>query len=238
LKPSGRNQCVLNDKTDFWAGQLTNCCQQVTQRIEAWKSSRTPDQMASDAQLTWEANVVQYVDHVYQQTKNRKDSKAHHYEPPRPLAPTVPLFGPKFLPPTFRHIQRRHSAPSYDPAQAYLKPIHIIHPFYYPQIAQCPECQSKDILWEGWTSTGARRVHGISQEETALGFQLRCEACFRQAKQKKGKPYCFATTNTTFWAKREHWNMPRTSGVPMLVTVTPELTAAQGTYHVSSSGVG
>ncbi|KAI0299515.1 hypothetical protein BC826DRAFT_1090503 [Russula brevipes] len=143
----------------------------VGRRIEAWKNSHPPEQMASDAQLTWEANVVQYVDHLYQRTKRQKDSKTHCYGLPNALLPTILLFGPRFLPPSYLHIQCRHPAPSYNPTQAYLKPINIVHPFYYPQLAQCPVCKSKDILWEGWTSTGSRRIHGITCEETALGFQ-------------------------------------------------------------------
>jgi hypothetical protein len=197
------------------AGVLTyqRCRQQVARRVEAWRNSHTPEQMASDAQLTWEANVVQYVDHVYQRTKRRKDSKTHCYGPPHALPPTIPLFGPRFLPPTYLHIQCRHAAPCYDPTQAYLKPINIIHPFYYPQLAQCPACKSKDVFWEGWTSTGSRRVHGIGCEETALGFQLRCEPCSEEAKRTKGHAFCFATTNITFWAKREHWEIPGESQV-------------------------
>ncbi|KAI0658951.1 hypothetical protein C8Q70DRAFT_899100, partial [Cubamyces menziesii] len=53
-------------------------------------------------------------------------------------------------------------------------------------------------------------------EETAIGFQLRCETC----KGKYGKgvvgkeegAYCFVTTSHVFWERKEHWELP--VGIP------------------------
>ena len=42
----------------------------------------------------------------------------------------------------------------------------------------CSQCQSHNkVTWEGWTTTGAWEIHGIAQEETALGLQLHCDGC-------------------------------------------------------------
>ncbi|KAJ7138761.1 hypothetical protein C8R43DRAFT_893207, partial [Mycena crocata] len=65
-----------------------------------------------------------------------------------------------------------------------------------------------------------RKVHGIRIEERALGYQLRCNDC--EKKYGKGgtdigasnadgeKLGCsFATTNSVFWDRWEHWKIPR-----------------------------
>jgi formate dehydrogenase maturation protein FdhE len=113
----------------------------------------------------------------------------------------------------------------------YIKPLNVIHPFYYPQLATCPRCGSdKETSWEGWTSTGARELHGLICEETALGAQLQCNICKESAKMKKGNTkntpgdddagaqasetadlegYCFATTSAAYWRTWEHWRIPR-----------------------------
>jgi hypothetical protein len=63
--------------------------------------------------------------------------------------------------------------------------------------------------------SGHRDVHGIRQEETAIGYQLVCKACKKQhsavdkSKQGHSTSYCFATTNASFWGKWEHWEIPR-----------------------------
>lgn len=134
---------------------------------------------------------------------------------PRILKAEVPILGPLFIPPTYNHLQQRNTTPEIEPETAYLKPITIIHPFYFPGLAVCPQCGGKDVRWDEWTSTGPRDVHGVRREEMALGVQLRCnEECARRFKgndaPEKGKGvYCFATTNILFWEKREHWQIPR-----------------------------
>ena len=180
-------------------------------RVSSWKRSRNLDSHApsSDSQLDWEANVVEYVNYLYQQTKAHGNSKDTQ---PKPLSKDVPLLGPQFIPPSYLHIQRWHAAPVIEPESAYLKPLNVVHPFFYPRLARCPRCRSSSVLWDGWTATGSRDVHGVSEEEMALGFQLRCKDCDRDS-EASGTPkghsrFCIATTNPVFWAKWEHWEIP------------------------------
>jgi hypothetical protein len=133
------------------------------------------------------------------------------------LRKEVPLLGPRFLPPSYLHIKKRNSTPNIVPASAYLKPLHIVHPFYYPELSKCPQCHSDNILWDGWNTAGHREVHGVYREETTLGYQLKCTPC-RDTLQPGG--YCFATTNAKFWANKEHWEIPR-----VYIIDTAELTS-------------
>ncbi|KAG2738226.1 hypothetical protein P692DRAFT_20759308, partial [Suillus brevipes Sb2] len=76
-----------------------------------------------------------------------------------------------------------------------------------------------------------RELHGLICEETALGAQLRCNACKESTKTKKANDknipgdvkdaqahtnqpanlegYCFATTSAAYWSSWEHWQIPR-----------------------------
>lgn len=161
-------------------------------------------------QLEWTANIVQYVKYLHSSTVLHGLAKAS--TPRRTLQPEAPILGPRFLPPTYLHLQRRHITPNIEPETAYLKPITIVHPFYFPSLAQCPQCGSGDIRWDEWTTTGPRDVHGVRREETALGIQLRCNAqCaerFSGPDASETGAYCFATTNVLFWMKSEHWEIP------------------------------
>jgi hypothetical protein len=177
----------------------------VKNRVEHWKKLHDREAGMVE-QLEWAAEVVEYVNFVHGQTKvhgNKKNA------PMRSLLKEIPLFGPRFIPPSYLHIQKREPAPIFRPGLAYLKPISVIHPFYYPQLTGCPQCRSSEILWEGWTSTGPRDVHGIKEEELALGVQLRCKICESVAANDVRRTYCFATTNPNFWTHLEHWKMPR-----------------------------
>ncbi|KAJ7615765.1 hypothetical protein DFH06DRAFT_1365836 [Mycena polygramma] len=171
-------------------------------------------------QLEWEANVVEYVNCVYRLTTVNGNSKKSGGAPPLPKG--MPILGPKFIPPGFIDSQKRGQV-NIKPSSLYIRPFNIIHPFYYPDIAFCPQCSSKDITWQGWTGAGSREVHGLHIEEKALGYQLRCSPC----KDKYGKDgtdvgatnangdklgSTFATTNSIFWDQWEHWKIPR--GIP------------------------
>ncbi len=172
-------------------------------RVNGWKKFRK-SHTSSDAQLAWESNVVEYVNYLYRQTKVHGNSKDTQ---PKPLSKDIPLLGPRFIPPSYLHIQRRHAAPVIEPESAYLKPLNVVHPFYYPRLACCPQCKSNTVLWEGWTTAGSRDVHGISEEEMALGFQLRCKDC-KASGTTKGHKFCVATSNLVFWVNWEHWEIP------------------------------
>jgi hypothetical protein len=186
---------------------------QVKSRVGGWRKKQT--HTSSNAQLEWESHVVEYVNYLYGQVKVH--GNATHKTQPKPLSKDIPLLGPLFLPPSYMHIQRRHSAPVFDPELAYLKPLNVIHPLFYPGLARCPRCKSDAILWEGWTTNGPREVHGVCQEERALGFQLRCKECEdSETGSAKGPKFCVATTNTIFWENWEHWEIPSQSAIPFL----------------------
>ncbi|KAG2035695.1 hypothetical protein BDR03DRAFT_805266, partial [Suillus americanus] len=182
-------------------------------------------------QLRWEAEVVKYVQCLWE--KSRPRSKK--IEPTDKLGLNIPLLGPRFIPPSYMHIQKclglRHQV--IKPVMLYIKPLNIIHPFYYPQLATCPRCGSdKETTWEGWTSTGACELHGLICEETALGAQLQCNTCKKESEKTKKvndmnipgdvkdvrahtnqlaklEGYCFAMTSTAYWSSWEHWQIPR-----------------------------
>ncbi|KAG0692104.1 hypothetical protein DFH29DRAFT_883083, partial [Suillus ampliporus] len=204
------------EKKSFEKNWTTN----VERRINAWKDSRSHKQnLRPEFQLRWEAKVVEYVQFVWEKTRTRSKKN----EPNR-LALNVPLLGPRFLPPTYLHVHKCLGEGGVEPVIQYLKPLNIIHPFYFGCLAQCPQCGSADdTVWEGWTSTGARELHGLYCEELALGTQLRCNICKGSAKDKAAngtnrsevnegdvkQSYCFATMSATFWKSWEHWKIPR-----------------------------
>jgi hypothetical protein len=177
----------------------------VKDRVNLWKKCRGSHSATSDAQLEWESCVVEYVNFVHGQT--RIHGNTNKAAQPKPLPKEIPLLGPRFIPPTYQQIERRHAAPIIEPESAYLKPLHIVHPFYYPRLARCPQCTSVEVIWEGWTTTGSRDVHGVHEDEKALGFQMRCKKC-EQLGTAKGHRFCVATTNPSFWIKWEHWELP------------------------------
>jgi hypothetical protein len=197
-------------QTDVARGELLTITNQVKKRMDGWMKARTT-QSESPEQMEWAANVVQYVNYVYKASAVRGGVKKGNASPA--LRKEVPIFGPRFLPPAYMHIQKRNSTPKIVPTSAYLKPLHIVHPFYYPDLAKCPQCNSDQVSWQGWTTTGYREVHGVRREETALGYQLECEPCKERSHctenaSEKG-PFCHATTNVKFWERKEHWDVPR-----------------------------
>lgn len=97
-----------------------------------------------------------------------------------------------------------------------MRPLTIIHPLYFEELAKCPRCDGSEVSWSGWTTTGHCEVHGLDREETALGYQLRCKSCNPEINPETNEPaktgdgtYCFTTTNYMFWERREHWQIPR-----------------------------
>lgn len=174
-------------------------------------------------QLQWESDIVEYVQFLWEKTR-RRSKKGETNK----LGVNVPLLGPRFIPPSYLHIEKRSGGGAVDPTIQYLKPLNIVHPFYYPQLARCPRCGSdKDTTWEGWTSKGPRELHGILCEEMALGAQLRCNRCKETSKSKPKtrnstthrsdlvdssiEGYCFTTTSAMYWKSWEHWRIPHES---------------------------
>ncbi|KAI0667041.1 hypothetical protein C8Q78DRAFT_1072082 [Trametes maxima] len=173
-------------------------------RWKSWHKRRT-SQSQYMPQLEWQSHVVEYVNWVYGMTKSRA-----------PLKMTHPLLGPRFMPPSYLHALQRNTKSEIHPETAYLKPLTIIHPLYFEDLARCPRCGAtgSTVSWAGWTTSGPREVHGLHREETALGLQLRCAHCSETAKAagtniKNGEgSSSFSTTNYTFWQNREHWQIP------------------------------
>jgi len=187
---------------------------QVDGRVKAWLKHRgqgTKESSTLCAQLEWEAHVVEYVSRIYKETKSHGNAKL---AVSRSLPRDIPLLGPRFLPPAYLHEQKRQQNPRIEPMTAYLKPLNIIHPFYYDNIARCPQCASTDTRWSSWTPTGHRDLHGMYEEETALGYQLICKQCESRFSRTTGQEanddgmYCFATTNFIFWEKWHYCEIP------------------------------
>lgn len=155
-------------------------------RVEKWKN--LPATKASERplfQLEWEAEVVEYVNLLWNATRSRSNKSTTV----KTIGHDVPLLGPRFVPPTYLHARLRPGPLNVKPEMQYLKPITIVHPLYYPELAVCPQCQSRnEVTWEGWTTTGAREVHGIAHEETALGLQLRCDSCKQRRTSSSESP--------------------------------------------------
>ena len=170
--------------------------------MKSWKDNRQGHQENHIGQLTWAAHVVLYVEYLAEQTKGGK----------KYLRKDVPLFGPRFTPPPFCHYDKRGSS-SVDPGTLYLKPLTVVHPFYFPDLRQCPNNSDHVPEWEGWTPSGHRNVHGVSREETAIGYQLRCKKCERFDDHGVKQQRCWATTSSEYWRARgvEHWDLPRKS---------------------------
>lgn len=163
-------------------------------------------------QLEWAAAVTVYVDFVHKRTSLHGNAKTGSVPPT--LGEGFPILGPRFVPPSHLHLQKRRSQPRIQASTSYLRPLHIIHPFFYPSLAQCPTCGSDNVSWDSWTRNGPREVHGMHRDETALGVQLRCKSCKKQLMEKAGSEdsdghSCVATTSYLFWRTTEFWKLPR-----------------------------
>ncbi|KAJ8581088.1 hypothetical protein M405DRAFT_704763, partial [Rhizopogon salebrosus TDB-379] len=148
----------------------------VEKHVSTWKESHShKNHSHPDFQLRWEAEIVEYVQYLWENSRPRSKKME-----PRKLGFSIPLLGPRFVPPSYLQIQKRSGLGqgTIEPLTQCVKPLNIIHPFYYAKLATCPRCGSNEgTTWEGWTSTGARELHGLFCEEAALGVQLRCNRC-------------------------------------------------------------
>ena len=184
--------------------------------MDSWKSHNI-HQSWTEEQLKWTAEVTQYVQMMWNNTRQQAKSSNIFKSGYRPLSCETPLYGPRFVPPTYLDAQKRSNSPEINPETMYLKPITVIHPFYFPGLATCPRCRGYDIKWEGWTTSGSRDVHGVAFDELAIGFQLRCNVCEKLGKQtskKRDIQYCWSTTSTEFWSGFQDFEIPRMWPVP------------------------
>lgn len=159
----------------------------------------------------------------------RVHGNASSEEKRKPLEPKhLPLLGPRFVPPSFMHLQSRNLQAVQNPSSAYLKPLYLVHPLWHPELRQCPHCgEKKHVSWDSWNAKGHHEVHGLRFNEYALGYQLRCETCKKanagKANRRGRQPtngrredldieessgHCFTTTSSMFWKDCEFWTIP------------------------------
>ncbi|KAG1751553.1 uncharacterized protein EDB91DRAFT_1045192, partial [Suillus paluster] len=112
----------------------------VEKRVSTWNEVRSHmNNPRPQFQLQWESEIVEYVQFLWEKTRTQfKRGK------PSKLGVNVPLLRPWFMPPLYLHIQKRSGGGAIEPKIQYLKPLNIVHPFYYPQLAQCPRCKSDE----------------------------------------------------------------------------------------------
>ncbi|KAF9019632.1 hypothetical protein BDZ89DRAFT_1164575 [Hymenopellis radicata] len=209
----------------------------VETRVATWKK-KDSDNLASDAQLLFEAECVEYVTRIYNATTAHGNAKGSKAIPPK-LPLSVPILGPRFRAPTYLEQYKRNGNAKVVPDVLDLVPLTILHPFYLVNagVDNCPQCGSTETSWRdgGWTGAGPRDVHGARVEERAVGYQLRCRNC----KQNGSAHYCFALTNMTFWQNWEPWKIPR--GVPIFLSrsaVSRELFDIIAELRLSSTAAG
>ena len=96
--------------------------------------------------MFWTSHVQEYVQYMWHRTtvKGNKGGKS-----PPILGLQIPLMGPRFEPPTYLHMSKRDPTPDIVPEIAYLKPVTVVHPFYFPEVLTCPRCTSDDTASEG-----------------------------------------------------------------------------------------
>lgn len=153
-------------------------------------------------------------------------------KPDSALKMQIPILGPRFLPPSYLHVHRRSVSPTIEPSIAYLKPLNVVHPLYFPEITACPNCDGKNVKWDSWNATGHREVQGISREETAIGYQLRCDDC---KKLNGNNQSSFAATSFNFWKHKEHWEIPRELWILQFKACTN--LPLQSSTHYSTGGI-
>ncbi|GJF00469.1 hypothetical protein PsYK624_167570 [Phanerochaete sordida] len=124
--------------------------------------------------------------------------------------PSVPLYGPRFTPPSFNDVNIRNANPLIEATIAYLKPITVVHPVFFPELKQCPRDKAhQSVSWdsagrllEAARSTGfckRRRQSDISYAEWTATRTDRILPRLRQKRGERSGMHCFATTNDIFW---------------------------------------
>ncbi|KAI0656723.1 hypothetical protein C8Q70DRAFT_920675 [Cubamyces menziesii] len=114
----------------------------VVSRWRGWKRGRK-NQPQVLAQLEWEAHICEYVNFLSKQMHSLESGTLS-----TPLSTSIPILGPCFVLPTYLHLQKRAVSPEVVPETTYLKPIHVVHPFYYPQLNHgCPQCGLDQVSW-------------------------------------------------------------------------------------------
>src|SRR5258705_10217954 len=105
----------------------------------AKKEKQLPTDLSSSlsmlVQFKFIAHIAQYVKYITQLLGTLK--RPGHDS----LPDSVPLLGPRFLPPTPHLLSKHRKIPLMLPDAYYVCPITIIHPVFYPFSIHCPTCQ-------------------------------------------------------------------------------------------------
>ncbi|EJD33866.1 hypothetical protein AURDEDRAFT_131466 [Auricularia subglabra TFB-10046 SS5] len=129
----------------------------VPQDVTAGDDDDSPNAL-SEQQLRWMAEVLEYVNYIHLPTRVHGNAKSVNQPV---LNSTIPLLGPRFVSPP--------PALSAQAGKLVLRPLNVVHEFYYPDLRSCRVCAADKTQTssEGWASSVSRRVHGISVEELA-----------------------------------------------------------------------
>ncbi|PIL35895.1 hypothetical protein GSI_01555 [Ganoderma sinense ZZ0214-1] len=203
----------------------------ILRRSDNWLIMREKERQSTyKPQLQFAACCCQYASFVANEIRNLKGEKCAH----KKLNSKIPWLGPRFLPETYTSQKRRLVSPDVIPDLACLKPVTILHPYFFDELNICPRCGATgdDLSWGRWTTSGPRDVHGVYGEEQVIGVQMRCNKC-KEARGNTGRrggrgkggggdddddddyddpSYCWGTASYQFWEGKEHWEIP--NGVP------------------------
>lgn len=125
--------------------------------------------------------------------------------------PNLPLYGPRFLPPSPTIVYRNPlSSSEISTRDFYLKPVTVVHELYWPSLLRCPTCekanrQKPSLQRQGFTPEGPRTVHGIKEEEYVIGTKIRCRTCANLNEDR----IQWSFTSSEFWSDRMYWEIPR-----------------------------
>ncbi|KAF8546806.1 hypothetical protein OG21DRAFT_1479620 [Imleria badia] len=128
---------ILRNSSIVPQGEREKFRMRWSQSVEKWEN--LPPMKAYNhplAQLQWEAEVVEYVTLLWNAVRCRSQKVLTM----KTLRPDVPILRPHFVPLTCLHSRLRPGPNNIQPDMQYLKPINIIHPLYYPELAKCPQC--------------------------------------------------------------------------------------------------
>ncbi|KAG9018757.1 hypothetical protein FRB90_009911 [Tulasnella sp. 427] len=122
---------------------------------------------------------------------------------------SLPLFGPRFLPPPPAILHRNPVSSDVSPEEFYLKPVTIIHELFWPWLKRCPTCEREGrrefkMERQGFTPEGPRTVHGLYEDEYVIGSRVRCKVC----EGEKPDRVQWSFTAQEFWNGKSYWEIP------------------------------
>ncbi|KAG8916363.1 hypothetical protein FRC01_003197 [Tulasnella sp. 417] len=171
---------------------------EIDKRVSGWKNEESS---IPEPQLIFASQACQYVKYLHDKTPKKGK-----------FSLDLPLYGPRFSPspPAFLH-RNPSSSSQISPNDFYLKPVTIVHDFFWPSLMTCPTCAKAGraepkLERQGFTPEGPRTVHGIYEDEYVIGARIRCKTC---AKLKHGGRIQWSFTAQEFWGDKPYWEIPR-----------------------------